>query len=650
MAPPKKKRQRLVKDNKMDIEDDDNKMAWSTTATIKEQLSCKEQLMKTLMDQLNNLETGVDNEENSTTSAKDVSMSLLRLKSFQRKVLETLRRNQSILDQQSEIRDKQELRLENLRYQQSLNEESQRQSGAEMGTAEIIRLVRRTSNLMDDQGSNTDVKSNKECEFATTATIKDYFEVGVDWTDPELRSMIISKLNQEVGTRKSLEKQLRRVQQDRTVKLELLATKQMLIKDLPKKLADMEKASLSLQNFCQKSSLSSSSVKMNVTQKLGTKRRNRLDLAKTLPKALYTIYHQLQSCLDVMVTANTGSEVKSTKDTSFSGIDSDSMPSIDVSSTSSTSANECVLFKIPIPAVSDGGSLNYRMKKNAIITFEYNAQLDLVVATCGSDYDMGLHVINELFPGDTGEWTGRTNLIVASSDEKNSTTTLNPGGNKKAYHWANYLSGIHVIPKEQTAAKMYCSARVITMALVRRVRAQATLSWIVHKLARQPQHFPMHAAIKSSLIDDDDDDVDEEESLSSIKLSQWTIQEGDQASSSEHIIIYEGVLTTVGRLDSLSKNLTVRAWINAARYPSIIPRWEILSSSSISARGKDSLEVFRNNQMPLYNESLARLEKHVNRDVDEMVLPSDQTTYDWVLAQQLKEIARGWKKMLLSNE
>jgi hypothetical protein len=644
MAFPKKKRQRMTNedDDKMDIVDDDVNGA-SVTATIKQQISCKDVLTKTLIDQLESeLGNNKDTTASISTSSDDdaASISLLRLKSFQRKILEKLRRSQKILAQQAEARNKQELQLENLRYQHELNEESQRRSSGEIGTTEIVRLVRRTAS---DEGEDS------------TVLLQNY--LGKNWNDLAQRPMIVAKLNLEVATRKNLEQQLRRVQQDRTSKLESLATKQKLLKDLPTKLADMEKASLSLQTFCQKSS--SSSVKMDVTPKLGTKRRNRLDLAKTLPKALYTVYHQLQSSLDVMATAVT----TMTTDDTTAEISSETIPIVDILTSETDSTTDFVVLKIPIPTVSDGGILNFRPKKSASVTFEYDDRSGMVLARCGSDYDMGKYVIDELFPGDTGEWTGERNFSNDEcNDEAGTTNTQNDNSSKdsaRAYQWCNYLGGLHIAPREQTAAKMHCSTKVITKALVRRVRATATISWILHSLSRKPHPFPIHSAMKSLWFDDDENK--NKESLPSTKLSSWIIVDGNQVSSSstpllsstknnDNIRVYEAVLKCNSSPDSSSKTLTARVCINVARYPSIIPRWTILSSSSKSIQGEeDSLEVLKGEQMPLYNESLARLEKHVNRDVDQLVLSSDQTTYDWVLAQQLFEIGRGWEEMLLSN-
>jgi hypothetical protein len=39
---------------------------------------------------------------------------------------------------------------------------------------------------------------------------------------------------------------------------------------------------------------------------------------------------------------------------------------------------------------------------------------------------------------------------------------------------------------------------------------------------------------------------------------------------------------------------------------------------------------------------MATLERCINQDVEQLVLPSDETTYEWILAHQLSEIATKW--------
>ena len=590
MVPPKKKRRLVVPEaetSSMDIAEDH-----SSTAKI----SRKDLLTKELIGRLDAVQSG------ESSAGNTASISLLKLKSLQRSVLEKVRKTQELLQQQSIKRDQQELQLENLRYQESIHEKSKQASdrAVESTTLEISRLVRKSQS------------TTSEAEGDSPELLNNFF--GEDWKDPFKREAIITKLNNEVATRKKLKDQLNQLKADRKSKEDSLASRQKLLKDLPSKLAEMEKASLPLQKFCQKQNTISPPL-MKTTTKLGTtKRRTRLDLAKTLPKALYTLFHQLQSCLDVMET-NQGS-------LGAAGIIPDALPTVEIQQGSS----DAVMLKIPIPTLSPGGGTSYRPKKQANIIFRYDTALDVVLAACGADYDMGQAVIDELFPGDRGEFSW--------------TTKKSAGG--KPYQWCNYLAGLHISPGEQTAAKMHSSARVIVRALFRRVRATATLSWILHSLSRKPNasSFPTQPALR---------DKDRE---SKTKLSSWTLLKTDQ-SDDDNIRVYKAVLQRGS--GEASKKVVTKVSFNLARYPSSIPRWKILCSPD-EDQEEESLDLLQGclegeapQQLPLYNEALARLEQDVNQKVDQLVVSSDQTTYDWILAQQLTKITEGWEDSLQDN-
>ena len=587
--PPKKKRKLVAP------EAETSSMDIVTDSSIAARISQKDLLTKELIGQLRDLESG------GSSVGDAASISLLKLKSLQRSVLEKIRKTQQLLKQQAVIRDQQELKLENLRYQEAIHKKSKQESDSavESTTLEIARLVRKSQN------------STSENEQEISELLNNF--LGEDWKDPSKREAIVAKLNDEVATRKKLKEELNQMKDDRKSKQDSLASRKKLLKDLPFRLAEMEKASLPLQKFCQKHSSSSPSL-MKIASKLGTaKRRSRLDLAKDLPKALYTLFHQLQSCLDVMDTNEASLEVV--------GIIPDAVPTVEIHKDSS----DVVMLKIPIPTLSSGGEMSYRPKKQATVAFRYDTNLDVVLAACGADYDMGQTVIDELFPGDKGEFSWNTT---------NDTSTGKP------YQWCNYLAGLHVSPAEQTAAKMHSSAKVIIQALVRRVRATATLSWILHGLSRKPNlaNFPTHPALR------------EKDQNSKTKLSSWTALKTDASESNNKLCVYKAVLQHGNR--KASKKLVAKVSFDLARYPSSIPRWKIFSSADENQE-EDCLNLLQDNRegeapqdLPLYDEALARLEQEVNQKVDELVIPSDQTTYDWILVQQLTKIAEGWEDSL----
>jgi hypothetical protein len=52
----------------------------------------------------------------------------------------------------------------------------------------------------------------------------------------------------------------------------------------------------------------------------------------------------------------------------------------------------------------------------------------------------------------------------------------------------------------------------------------------------------------------------------------------------------------------------------------------------------------------LYDGAVDRLIQRVNYDTEELVVASDDSTYDWILSHQLDELARGWEDILLVQQ
>lgn len=591
---------------------------------------CKE-LVVELNDSLDALESCADR-STLPNLLGEASIGILRLKALQRRVLRKAQITQAVLSQMSATRDEQESKLQNLKYQQALNESSI-VSSRNSDSTELVRLVRsataaRKAREVNIGGSVGPIAGEVETTMDHEGTLSQAellrAFLGGDPRDPAMRSLIVARLNDEVANRQALEGEVEKWRKDLLSGRETLAAKKKLLRDLPHKLDEMEKASLPLQKFCQKA--------LDVTQKLGTQRRQRLDLAATLPKALYTLFYQLQSCLDIMATS------VSVSDADDAAAAEDSLPVAEVSTTSATSepSSSCVMLRFPIPTVSDGGALTYRPKKTVTITFQYVDEEDMVYASCGTEYDMG-YLISEVFPGDKGEWTPTVTEDRFAGIPFITSSSSSSSSKARPYQWCNYLAGVHIAPGEHSAAKMRLSANVIVKALIKRVRATATLHWIVHNLSRKPHPIPVHSAMHQRF---------ESCGGNHLKIEQWTAvapMNDVGYYDATHIRIYEATFKDTGSA-SPENNLTVRILINVARYPSIPPSFQIASVQSQSSWGhqEGSLDSLQSGQTPLYNERLTRLQKHVNRDVNQLVTSSDETTYDWVLAQQIAELARGW--------
>lgn len=548
----------------------------------------QEQSVKAL-EKLSNTLNKLGESSSSTDSAetvgllRDASRDFMKLKSLQQMTLDKLHETQTLLEKQRQIRDEQALKLENLEYQKALNDHSIEMS-RKLETSQLLKMC-------CDELEKPMPESKEESE----SLLQEF--LGADPKDPEQRLTIEAKLSKEINAKGALETELKICQHKLATLKHSLATKRKLLLELPQKLNDMERASLPLQKFCEKS--------MNASKKLGTQRLTCLDLAQSLPKALYTLFYQLLSCLDTIET-------------------SDPSPSLEVANDSTT-----VVFKLPIPTISDSSgtiSISYRLKKIAKIYFEHNEELDMVTAYSSAEHDMG-SFIDELFPCDTGEWNGGD-----GEDEE-----TNPG--KRAYHWCNYLAGLHIAPAEQSVSKMRRSTRVVVHALSRRVSAHASLHWLLHSLSRKPQHIPVHPSMKNIFSGSD----------SSVYISDWAEQTGSgnfeigDAPASRYIIVDV-------TLKRKSSTLVVRVRINAARYPGVPPIWEFMTSNSKLSWGEEhgSLDELEKDSA-LYDENLANLERKINSDIDELVVSTDETSYEWILSHQLAMIAKRWEEIQSST-
>jgi hypothetical protein len=544
-----------------------------------------DQIVAKLMDTLDTLESSDPTITQSDPSSLlgDASVSLLQLKAIQRKLLEQVQETQRTLDQQAQQRRKQELQLQNLAYQKT----SCQHAIQVCQTAETPFLKKLASEEIDSDNEGGDGGDDSIIPF-----------LGADPSDPTRKTAILQKLHQEIAAKALLETEMKKTQHRAAALKQALETKRKLLQELPLKLQEVERASLPLQKFCKSSGIAST--------KLSTQRRARLDLAKMLSKSLYTLYHQLESYID------DGSLVESANNSLFK-------LKISIGS-------KAVLLQIPIPVLSaDGTCSTFSKKKVATIQFEYLKELDVVTACAHTDHDMA-HVVDELFPGDTGEFHGSP---VPVESEKTS---------GKAYSWCNYLAGLHFSPQEQEATKRYLSTRVILTSLTNRVRATATLSFLLHSLTRKPQMIPLPASRKQFY---ENNNIN-----SAAKLFSWT----EQVSTSKERVF-------AATFKRKSSTLAVQVHVNVARYPAIPPHYTFAQTNAQESYGQDHgsiEELLQENTTStslstsplLFNAPLAQLERHVHQNVSEFVKDGEETTYDWILTLQLAEIAKGWEDLL----
>ncbi|CAJ1930671.1 unnamed protein product [Cylindrotheca closterium] len=459
----------------------------SNTGSLTDALSALDQSDKLLKQ----LSTSCADVSNLAVSA-DAMNCFLELKSLQTVVLDDLESSQSEAHDQLRRIEKEKLKLENLSYQKIVSEHAV----AEYNKLEWSQLAKLCCDEMGIAVPDTEEELNK--------TFKEF--LSSDPKDPNSRGKIAFCLNKNLEERKQLQSELQIARHSAATSQRSVTKKRKLLKELPKNLQDMEKASLSLQEFCQTS--------LHTSRKLGSERQESMEMARSLPAPLYTLHHQLQSCLDAMHATGGG--------------EAGDVPLLEI-----TSKSDGILLRLPIPTVSNQPSSSTVVCTN--IKFEYDSKMDIVTARSSSEHGMG-ELIGELFPGDTGAW----DIVNNKSD-------------KASYSWCNYLGGLHASPGERNLSEMHLSTKVVVRSLLRRVRAMASLKHILAILSKKEPQKHANSGMPTRAL-----------SKVLARLSNWT-EEDD-----EH-----GIRTVSAQMVTNSIPLSLQVSINLRRYPAVPPEFKI---------------------------------------------------------------------------
>eukprot|EP00526_Cylindrotheca_closterium_P012526 CAMPEP_0113644578 /NCGR_PEP_ID=MMETSP0017_2-20120614/23464_1 /TAXON_ID=2856 /ORGANISM="Cylindrotheca closterium" /LENGTH=472 /DNA_ID=CAMNT_0000556201 /DNA_START=53 /DNA_END=1471 /DNA_ORIENTATION=- /assembly_acc=CAM_ASM_000147 len=407
----------------------------------------------------------------------------LELKSLQTVVLDDLEASQSEAHDQLRSIEKEKLKLENLAYQKTVSEHAV----AEYNKLEWSQLAKL---CCDEMGIAV-----PETEEELTKIFKEF--LSSDPKDPNSRGKIAFCLNKNLEERKQLQSELQIARHSAATSKRSLTKKRKLLKELPMKLQDMEKASLSLQEFCQTS--------LHTSKKLGSERQASMELARSLPAPLYTLHHQLQSRLDAMHAASEGEE--------------SDVPLLEI-----TNKSNGVVLRIPIPVVGNQSSSSMVVYTN--IKFEYDSKMDIVTVRSSSEHGMG-ELIGELFPGDTG--------VLDISNNKS---------DRASYSWCNYLGGLHASPGERNLSEMQLSTKVVVRSLLRRVRAMASLKHILAILSKKEKQKQENSGMPTRAL-----------SKVLSRLSNWTEEDTEDG-----IRTVSAEMTTNSIPVSLQVNINLRRY------------------------------------------------------------------------------------------
>jgi len=533
--------------------------------------------VETMLDRLDAMESCSDPTLISGL-ATQASSSLLEIKSLQRDVLTKLKEANNALQEKRAQIEKQQMLLDSLEYEKCYLEG---QIGAEASTPHLERMCREETQAEGDTMTKEEIMNAFLCGSETAS-----------YDDPTKYPTVLSKLHKEINLRGSLERDALQAQKSLAEKTKSLQQNQQFLKELPKKLSLLEKASLPLQKFFQ------SDVTM-----IGTERSKRLEMARSLPGPLYTLFVQLQSHLDASPEERVSVDV--------------------VKKPIKTIADETeAWFQPDASAVQLQLALRDTKNKQVTVEFVFLPKLNIVTAQasgCADKVDLPFLLVN-LFPGDEGHMAWSADTVHL----KDTASSLISG---RPYHWCNYLAGIHLPPATATGSLDPLSTKAVVKELVRRLDANSTLTNILMTLKKlQSNPIPVHPSW-----------TDPSDSSSPVvaKLVGWIEEEGD----SDH----EGsVKTFAATLKRNNANIKATVSVDMSRYPSIPPKWSLTTGGESWGEQHGSMEALESGTNPLYDNALGQIERTINGQLDDLVNKNEKETYNWVLAHQLHRLVRLW--------
>lgn len=498
----------------------------------------------------------------------DLMLSLMKLKAWQNDLLEKLDASQTELTDAITRKERQERALAALVYEKDqLDRELVRCREFEL---KYLKQLAREE-VGPDNESDTDMVDQADLLSA-------YLKADVH--DPKDKQRIIASLHQELTARGSLERDLKTKQsQLESIKKDLTVNASFL-KSLPDNLSVIERATMPLQKFMAHKIPQGT---LSVARMIGTDRRHRLDLARSLPGPLYTLFVHLQHYLDHPLKPELPA------DSSPSFIDS---MSLNITQDEATKSSDVVLH-VPIPSILNSSSTPGHTKKVSL-HFRYYEQHNIITAfASGAKTALNQEILlDELFPTDYPDAI--------------------PGTDGRPYHWCNYLAGLHITCNGEDNA----SLGVILRAIERRIRANESLKHILHQLERchVPQTFGKESPCRL------------------IKFE--ANMESDNCSKP-----LERTYKVVFVPSKSDAQYDVAVRIHMARYPAVPPRWR-LTGDQLAGANDDSRQ-----ETPLYDTHLASMERHVNSDGLEELLDENmsqvgnaESKYESILLYQLRYI------------
>eukprot|EP00586_Coscinodiscus_wailesii_P020480 CAMPEP_0172505366 /NCGR_PEP_ID=MMETSP1066-20121228/185898_1 /TAXON_ID=671091 /ORGANISM="Coscinodiscus wailesii, Strain CCMP2513" /LENGTH=613 /DNA_ID=CAMNT_0013281945 /DNA_START=194 /DNA_END=2032 /DNA_ORIENTATION=+ len=363
--------------------------------------------------------------------------------------------------------------LENLAYERD-NFLKQIEFCRGLETAELERMAREEMGVDDAAGGTTTTTTTTEGEeegdgdniinsFLLSHVTDDDDGTGAnrDYRHDQWHESNLKKLNFEVEERRRLLDKLTRRRDELSRDEASLRDKHKFLKELPSRLAAVEKATLPLQDyFATGAAAGGSCATGRAAVEISSERKTRVRLAKDLSGALYTLCSQVQGFVDAF---------------------RDEEVVIGIGEVSSAEEEEKGVFGKSV-------TLEFRVAGCAaanVITLEFrhDGVRDIVtVLASGKGIDSDFLLYN-VFPDDTGENTPNVaNYSVGAECDGSKRRRRSYG---KPYLWAQYLAGLYFLPATTSSSsnddptekliKMGQNTAAILTQLKRRIRSHLTL-------------------------------------------------------------------------------------------------------------------------------------------------------------------------------
>ena len=453
---------------------------------------------------------------------------------------------------------------------------------------------------------------------------------------------------------------------------------------------------------------SGSSTGSSIQHMTGTDRFARIQMAQQLSSVpLYTIYQSIQHYLDVVQTqvANENNNNNSSISSSSSMIETNNNNMTIGKVTIDTHLNEVILHLpvLDVAAVNTtaGTAITNKNKKVTMVSihFVHNTSpipyITVYCSGCAPLLNQDI-LLDELFPNDVAmndtilqsssvTPPHPTSNVTKSAPPQPTTTTNNSNNNStrggKSYLWCNHLAGLYPVPFisndgdtnsiHSTATtkiqQQHVSTHVVIHEIQRRIRANATLKYILHSLCRSRvptpplQAFIADTTTSSSQYNTFSIIYTDLNWKAQCKLINFSAATANPATTPTppSTTTYNVEIRRNGNVavttSAVSPVFTCTVQISNTRYPGIVPIWDFSNRSStlktMDARNDDT-EQF-------YDTHMAQLSHRVNVEILGMIQIISQTHQrepesshdhitgedinimqfcEWIIVHQLREI------------